>query len=321
MNQEKRMGFLKSEKSGEKRIAILPQDLIHVAHCEQLYIEEGYASDFHIDDEEYRDYGCHVVRKEEVLQMDILCDPKIGEASWIEKLPKHKVLFGWIHAGADEKLTSTLLKQEHTCYAWEDMYEMGRHIFWKNNQIAGGGGVLNALQYTGWLPYGKKAAIIGRGDVAIGSYHMLSNLGADVTMYSRQQEALFQKEVGMMDIIVMAIRWDQAREDHILTDAMLEKLKKDAIVIDVSADANGSIEHSITTSIDHPVYYLYKTQIYSVNNIPSIFYKSATVDISSTIAPYIDQLLTNQDNDTLNHCKIISNGCILDERIKTAQHR
>lgn len=321
MDKLLRMGFLKSEKSGEKRIAILPKDLKKVAHCEQLYFEEGYGSDFQIEDQEYLDYGTHVVSKNEVLKMDILCEPKIGEAAWLYDLPPGKILFGWIHAGADPKLTSMLVKQKHDCYAWEDMYEAGRHVFWKNNQIAGSGGVLNALQYTGWLPYGKKAAIIGRGDVAFGAYRILSNLGADVSVYSRTQEELFQIEASDMDIIVMAIRWDTARIDHILTDSILEILKKDAIIVDVSADVNGSIENSVTTSIDVPTYYLHKTLVYSVNNVPSIFYKTATEDISNMVSMYIDQLIEGEVNSVLRDAKIISDGCIWDKRIILAQNR
>lgn len=321
MSKLLRMGFLKSEKSGEKRIALLPKDLVNVKHCGQLYMEEGYASDFEIDDDEYRIHGCHIMTKQEVLQMDILCETKIGEASWLYDIEPGKVLFGWIHAGADPMLTSMLMERNHTCFAWEDMYETGRHIFWKNNQIAGAGGVLNALQYTGWLPYGKKAAIIGRGDVAIGAYHILSNLGADITVYSRLQEELFQKEAGDMDIIVMAIRWDTTREDHILTDAILGKMKKDAMIIDVSADVDGSIEHSITTSIEEPTYYLYKTKIYSVNNIPSIFYKTATEDVSSIVSEYLDLLITGTQNSTLADALIIADGNILDDRIIKAQKR
>lgn len=309
------MGFLKSEKSGEKRIALLPENLCRIKHCNQLYFETGYASDFQIEDEQYVAAGCHVVSKKELLTKDILCDPKIGEATYLKELTSPKVLFGWIHAGGDQALTSLLVKQKDICYAWEDMYEEQRHIFWKNNWLAGAGGVLNGLQYTGWLPYGKKAAILGRGDVAMGAYHMLCNLGADCCVYNRKQEALFQKEVADMDIIVMAIRYDTTRKQHILTDDLLKHMKKSAIIIDVSADVNGAIEHSITTSIEHATYYLFDTLVYSVNNVPSIFYKTATTEMSKVLAPYIDILIEQEENEVLKASKIIENGTILDQRI------
>lgn len=313
------MGLLKSEKSGEKRIAVLPDDLKDVRHCDHIYVEKDYAKDFGISDREYLNKNCHVVTRETVLQQDILCETKIGEGAYLKNLCGIKTIFGWIHAGADPELTALLKNHGHTCYAWEDMYEKEQHIFWRNNQIAGAGGVFNALQYTGWMPFGKKAAILGKGDVAVGAYRMLSRLGVDVRLYSRKQEHLFQNEVQEMDIVVMAIRWDTTRKDHILNDILLQKMKKDSIIIDVSADVNGAIQNSITTSIDQPTYHLFNDLIYSVNNVPSIFYKTATEDISHKITPYLDMLIEQKENETLRNCKIIASGSILDQRIIDAQ--
>lgn len=315
------MGFVRSDKEYEKRIAILPEDLPNVKNCEQLYFEEGYGKDFCLDDQTYSDAGCHVVSREEALMQDIICDTKIGEASYLSQLKEHVQLFGWIHAGADRALTNLLLDKKFTCFAWEDMYENGRHIFWRNNQIAGGGGVLNAMQYTGFLPYGLRAGIIGRGDTAIGAYHMLANLGADITVYNRKQEALFKKELPDMDIIVMAVRWDTQRKDYLISNEDRKNMKQDAIIIDISDDVDGAIERSISTSIAKPVYYRENILTYSVCNVPSIFYKTSTHGNSHIIAPYIDELLCQSIGATLKEALIAKNGIILDERINKQQNR
>lgn len=321
MNKCLTMAFLRSEKQFEKRIAILPEHMGEIKHLENLYFESGYGKDFQIEDEEYQKLGCHIVSKEVALTKDILCDTKIGEASYLAEIDDHKTLVGWIHAGADKALTDVLMKKQHRCYAWEDLYENERHLFWRNNQIAGAGGVMNALQYTGFLPYGMQAGVIGRGDSAVGASYMLSNLGAQVQHYSRSQEELFIKELPELDIIVMAIRWDTFRNDYLISSSSRKKMKKTAIIIDISDDVDGAIEKSISTTIEEPIYYLDDIMVYSVCNVPSIYYKTATKGVSKIMSMYIDKYIEQSDDPVIRNSLIIDNGNIIDERIIKQQNR
>lgn len=315
------MSFLRSEKPYEKRIAILPQDLQEVKYCDNVYIERGYGKDLGIEDAAYEAMGCHVVSKEEALTKEILCDPKIGEAGYVNSVDDHKTLVGWFHAGANKELSDCLIKKKHSCYAWEDFYQDERHCFWRNNQIAGAGGVMNALQYTGFFPYGKKAGILGRGDSAVGAYYMLSSLGADVRQYSRKQERLFIQELHQLDIIVMAIRWDTQRNDHLITSWSRQHMKKDAIIIDISDDVDGAIANSSSTSIQDPIYFLDGIMVYSVCNVPSIFYKTATKGISNVMKDYIDRFIEQDYDQVMENSLIIKEGIILDEQIRKQQQR
>ncbi|MRB78888.1 N(5)-(carboxyethyl)ornithine synthase, partial [Bacillus thuringiensis] len=88
--------------------------------------------------------------------------------------------------------------------AWEDMFESGRHVFWRNNEIAGEAAVLHAYNLYGKLPYETKVAILGRGNIGRGAYKTLVALGADVVMYDRRTEVLFQEELGKYDVLVNA---------------------------------------------------------------------------------------------------------------------
>ena len=315
------IGFVRSEKPYEKRIAILPSDLKNVIHKESLYFEKGYGSDFFIKDEEYSTLGCHVVDKIEVFKQDIICDTKIGEATYLKQLKDKTILFGWIHAAANQTLTETLVNKKMTCYAWEDMYEDKRHIFWENNRIAGAGGVLNALQYCGFLAQGCKAGIIGRGDTAMGAYQILSQLGANTCLFNREQESLFKKELPTFDIIVMAVRWDTMRDDYLISMEDLHTVKKTAIIVDVSDDEDGAIENSVSTTIKEAIYYREERMIYSVGNVPSIFYKTATKGVSKAVVKYLDILIEQKDNDVLKNALIIDQGKIIDTHIENYQNK
>lgn len=321
MKQCLTMAFVRSEKPYENRIAILPKDMTNIKHCNRLYFETGYGLDFKVEDFEYGRLGCHIVSREEALKQDIICDAKIGEASYLDDIDDHKILFGWIHAGSSKALTDTLIEKKHTCYAWEDLYENERHLFWRNNQIAGAGGVMNAMQYTGFFPYGLHAGIIGRGDTAAGAFYMLTSLGSDVRQYSRKQEELFIKELPQLDIIVMAVRWDTSRKDYLISSANRRRMKKNAVIIDISDDVDGAIENSKSTSIQDPIYYLDDIMVYSVCNVPSIYYKSATMGLSSVVNSFVDKLIEGSSDAVLNNSSIIKDGEILDERIIKEQHR
>lgn len=315
------IGFVRSEKPYEKRIAILPCDLEKVVHKDCLYFEKGYGSDFFIEDKEYEDLGCHIVDKSVALLQNIICDTKIGEATYLNQLKEETIIFGWIHAAANEDLTRLLIDKKMTCYAWEDMYEDNRHTFWENNRIAGAGGVLNALQYCGFLAQGCEAGIIGRGDTAMGAYQILSQLGANSRMFNREQEHLFKKELSQFDIIVMAVRWDTMRDDYLISNEDFKHIKKSAIIVDVSDDVDGAIQNSVSTSIKEAVYYREGRLIYSVGNVPSIFFRTATKGISKSIVDYLDILIRQENNEVLNKSLIIDKGTIINQHIANFQNK
>lgn len=323
MLKKKTIAFVKSDKAFEQRIAILPNDLIKVKNCDHIYIEKDYGSDFHIADTDYETWGAHIVSREVALQQNIICDPKIGEAKYLNTLTPGTTIFGWIHAVENPKLTELLLKKKLICYAWEDMFEDQRHIFSDNNFIAGESAVLHALLCHGKLPLNSQVAIIGRGNTAMGANYIMTSLGANVTFYNRHMEDLLRKQISHYDIVINAVLWDTARLDHILYHRDLLKMKSDALIIDVSDDLDGAIEGAQSTTFDQPTYQMDGITIYAVNNTPSIFYKTATKSISNAVSTYIDDLICER-SQKINDCKIISNGIINDGKIKTAidkQHK
>ena len=170
------IGFPISDKENENRRAILPTDLMKIRHPECIYIEKGYGKVLGIDDEQYVACGCHLAEHEEVLDKDIICDAKIGDAGYLKKLKEGKTIFGWIHAVQNKDITDILLDRKLTAYAWEDMFEEGRHCFWRNNEIAGEAAIMNAFHCHGLMPYNTKVALLGKGNVARGALKILTLL-------------------------------------------------------------------------------------------------------------------------------------------------
>lgn len=122
--------------------------------------------------------------------------------------------------------TNQVLNKNHTVLAWEEIYEDGRYIFYRNREIAGEAAVLQAFRYCGKMPYDCRVAIIGNGQTGKGAFRILAGLGANVDIYPRKHEKLFRKNIGEYDVLVNCVMWDTSRTDRLIYRTDLQKLKK-----------------------------------------------------------------------------------------------
>jgi N5-(carboxyethyl)ornithine synthase len=320
----KTMGFLISHKNGERRRAVLPEDLLCVKNKEYLYFEEGYGLSVGVTDDEFKKLGCKIVPRDKVFECDILTDVKLGDADYLKTIEGKKILFGWAHAVQNIEFTSDMLENNHTVIAWEEMYEHGRYLFYRNREIAGEAAVMHAFRYIGKMPYESNVAIIGNGQTAKGAMRILHGLGANVDVYPRKFENLFKEKMYDYDTIINCVMWDTSRTDRIIYKEDLKKMKKGTMIIDVSCDPYLEIETSHPTTIDNPVYSVDGVLHYAVDNTPAMYPLTVTKVLSSGISKYIDAIIENNvDNypDVLKKAIVIQDGHIIDERIAEFRKR
>ena len=316
----KTVGFPISHKENEYRRAIVPEHLKKIEHPELLYFEKDYGVVLGIDDSEYEACGSHVVSHEDVLAKDIICDPKIGDADYLTEL-KNQTIFGWVHATQNRDITDKLLQGSLTAFAWEKMFQKGRHVFWRNNELAGEAAIMHAFQCYARMPYETKVAVIGRGNTARGAIKVLNMLGADVRQYDRRTEELLRDELGQYDVIVNCVLWDVMRKDHIIYSDDLKRMKRNSMIIDVSCDRNGGIETSIPTTIEEPTYMVDGILHYVVDHTPALFHKTFTWNNSEVIWKYINELQSENYDEVLSDALIIKDGEIVDDEIRKFQGR
>jgi len=317
------IGFVISEKENERRRAILPAALKAVQNPHLVMVEQGYGKILNISDQAYLDAGAKIAARAECLRQDVVCDPKIGDASFLGQLSDRQTIFGWVHAERNPELTTLLLQRGLTALAWEDMYQNGRHVFWRNNELAGEAAVLHALTLFGKLPYTCKVAVIGRGNTGRGAFRILTSLGAEVTVYNRRTEKLLRQEIGQYDIIVNSVFWDMTRKDYLISREDLARMKKPSMIVDVSCDLDGAIESSHPTTFEEPVFMDSGILHYAVDHTPSIFSFSVSSILSKIIAHYIDPITDSKTHEhpVLNNAIIIEKGRILDKKTIRFQKR
>lgn len=319
-NDMKTVGFPISHKENEYRRAIVPEHLKKIEHPELLYFEKGYGVVLGIDDSEYEVCGSHIASHEDVLAKDIICDPKIGDADYLTEL-KNQTIFGWVHATQNRDITDKLLQGGLTAFAWEKMFQKGRHVFWRNNELAGEAAIMHAFQCYARMPYETKVAVIGRGNTARGAIKVLNMLGADVRQYDRRTEELLRDELGQYDVIANCVLWDVMRKDHIIYRDDLKRMKRNSMIIDVSCDRNGGIETSIPTTIEDPTYVVDGVLHYVVDHTPALFHKTFTWNNSEVIWRYINELQSENYGKVLSDALIIKDGEIVDQEIIEFQNR
>lgn len=316
----KTVGFPISKKENEKRRALLPKHINQIKHKELIYIETGYGEVIGYSDQDYLDQGIKVCSRNEILKKDIICDPKVGDAEYLNVL-KNQTIFGWVHAVQNREITDIILLNKLSVIAWEDMYKDGRHIFFRNNQIAGEAAIIHAFLSHGLFPYETKVAVIGRGNIAQGAIKILTKLGAEIVVYNRVMEKMLRKEISEFDVVVNAILWDTSRTDHIIYKEDLKEMKKGSLIIDISCDRHGAIATSVPTSIKDPIYDVDGITHYAVDHTPAMFYRTISDSLSEITAIYIDLLITEAYSPTVQCALIVKDGKVLDERINKFQKR
>ena len=316
-----KIGFIISKKENENRRAIVLKDLDKIQNKSLVYFEKDYGKNLDFSDEDIIMKGFNIDTRENILKnCNIICDPKIGDAEYLSQL-ENQTIFGWVHATQNFDVAQTCIDKKLTCYAWEKMYDGNKHIFYRNNQIAGEAAVLHAMLLYGKDFLGLNAAILGNGNTAMGASKILHKFGAKTEIYTRKMEENFRKELKNYDIIVNCVLWDVSRKDHIINKEDLRKMKKGALIIDISCDKNGAIETSIPTTIKEPTYVVDEIIHYVVDHTPSLLYKDASESISKEVCKYIDSLILDKENKILKDALIIENGNVIDNSINIFQNR
>ena len=299
---------------------MVPSDVKNIRNKSLVFVERGYGEVLGFNDIDYMEAGVNVVSREEALSKDIVCDPKIGDAEYLSDLRK-QIVFGWIHAVQNKDIADSIIDGGLTAFAWEDMYDFGRHCFWRNNEIAGEAAIMHAYMCYGVFPYNTKVAVVGRGNTARGAIKTLNYMGANVVCYDRRTESLLRQEIGEYDVIVNAVLWDTKRKDHIISRDDLKRMKRNSMIVDISCDRNGGIETSIPTTIDNPTYMVDGVIHYVVDHTPSIFWRTASDGISAVVSKHVDSLISGVLDEVLRGALIVKDGKIIDERITAFQKR
>jgi N5-(carboxyethyl)ornithine synthase len=330
-----------SSKRNERRLPIHPDHLPRLPEPlrRRLIFEEGYGASLGIGDEEIaRQTGGIATRRELLADLGAVVLPK-PEVEDLETLREGGFLWGWPHCVQQRALTQVAIERRQTIIAFEDMFvwgpdgQVGRHTFYKNNELAGYCAVLHALQLKGIDGhYGdqRKTVIISFGAVSRGAIYALKARGyRDITICIQRPDHEVREEVpdcryvrirpsaegdarqvivehdgterpfldliGEADIIVNGIFQDPDQPMMFVTEDEMSHLRRGCLIIDVSCDEGMGFSFAKPTTFDDPMFNVGSIDYYAVDHTPSYLWESASRSISAALLVHLPTVLAGRE--------------------------
>ncbi|RKY56332.1 MAG: NAD(P) transhydrogenase subunit alpha [Candidatus Neomarinimicrobiota bacterium] len=331
-----------SRKEDEKRVPIHPDHLSRLSEeiRKQLIFEKGYGEPFGLDDEFFVSQTGGVASRHELLaEIGSVIIPKPILAD-LQEIREGGLIWGYPHCTQQNDITQIAIDKKLTLIAFEDMFvwspdgHMGRHTFYKNNEMAGYCAVIHALQLKGIDGhYGnqRKVTIFSFGAVSRGAIYALKAHGfRDITICIQRPDHEIREEI--LDVHYIRIRDginDEARivtvehdgtieplskliseseiiingiyqnTDHpvnFVTEEEKDNLKPGCLIIDISCDEGMGFYFAKPTTFKKPILSIDNIEYYAVDHTPSYLWESASRSISAALIVYLSTILGGHES-------------------------
>ena len=343
------IGIPKETSFQERRICLTPDavnSLVFQGH--RVMIESGAGESSSYSDKEYSDAGAEITKDtKKVFGCPMILKVEPPSIKEIEMINENTIIISAIQLKTITKPYFTALsKKKCTALAFEYIKdEDGSYPAVKSlSEIAGTASILIASELMITNEFGKglllgnitgvpptDVLIIGAGTVGEFAAKAAIGLGANVKVFDnsitklrRLQNNLNQriftstihpksllKALRRCDVAIGAMRGKE-RCPIIVTETMVEHMKKGAVIVDVSIDMGGCFETSEVTTHEKPTFFKNNVLHYCVPNIPSRYSKTASLSISNILTPYLLQIAEDGGIESAIRCnKGLKNGVYL----------
>ena len=323
----------------ERRICLTPDavnSLTFQGH--RVMIEAGAGENSSYSDKEYSDAGAEVTNDtRKVFGCPMILKVGTPTLAEIEMMNPQTILISSIQLKTKSKAYfEALTKKKITALAFEYIKdEDGSYpAVRSSSEIAGTASILIAAELMITNEFGKgllfgnitgvaptEVVIIGAGTVGEFAAKTALGLGATVKIFDnsitklrRLQNSLNQriftstiqnkgllKALRRCDVAIGAMRGID-RCPVIVSETMVEHMKKGAVIVDVSIDTGGCFETSEVTSHERPTFIKSNVLHYCVPNIPSRYSKTASLSISNIISPFLMKIAEDGGLESAIRC-------------------
>lgn len=340
------IGIPKETSYQERRICLTPDAVSSlVSHGHQVMIESGAGVNSSYSDKDYSEAGAEVTNDTaKVFSCPIILKVEPPTLQEIAMMNHEAILISAIQLKTQKKdFFEALSTKKITALAFEFIKDDdGSYPAVKSlSEIAGTASVLIAAELminnndgkgllfgniTGVPP--TEVVILGAGTVAEYAVRTALSLGANVKVFDnsitklrRLQNTLNQriftstihdkallKALRRCDVAIGAMR-GKNRTPIVVSETMVEHMKKGAVIVDVSIDTGGCFETSEVTTHERPTFIKNNVIHYCVPNIPSRYSKTASISISNIISPILIHIAEDGGIELAIRCnKGLKNG-------------
>jgi len=319
------IGVPKEIKDNESRVGITPvgvKALSEAGHKVLVETQAGAQSGF--PDDEYQNAGAEIVGEaghiwgisEMVVKVKEPIEPEYPY------FRQGLVLFTYLHLAPVPDLTSKLLDSKVIGIAYETVRDRQGTLplLTPMSEIAGRMSVQVGASYLererggrgillGGVPGVPPAhvCIVGGGVVGTNAARIALGFGAKTTLIDvnlnrlRELDDVFNGRLYTLasnsynienatreaDLVIGGVLIPGATAPKIVTRAMVSKMKKGAVIVDVAIDQGGCIETAQPTSHSNPSYTVDGVVHYCVTNMPGAVPHTSTLALTNSTFPYV----------------------------------
>lgn len=312
-------------KDNENRVGLTPdgaETLVDDGH--RVVVEAGAGDGAGFSDGLYEDAGAEIGSAEDAWGADLQVKIKEPLEDEYAFLDEDTTLFTYFHLAADEELTDEVLDSGMTAIAYETVEEDGElPLLRPMSQVAGRMAPMMGAYYqskpeggAGTLAPGipgvepAQVMVLGGGTVGENAARVASGMGADVTVYEKDQGRMeeldrmldanvdtrisnrynIREALPDTDMVIGAVLVKGASAPTVIEEQDLELMDEGSVIVDVAVDQGGCIETTEPTTHTDPVYEHDGVLHYAVTNMPAAYPETSTEGITNATLPYIREI-------------------------------
>jgi alanine dehydrogenase len=332
-------------KDHESRVGLVPAGvhaLVEAGH--RVRVQEGAGMGSAVTDSDYVSAGAEMVpTAAEAWGADMVVKVKEPLPSEFCYLRPDLLLFTYLHLAPLPELTAALLEKKVSAVAYETIREEDGSLplLTPMSEVAGrlavqvGGHYLQRTfggrgMLLGGVPGVPPAevCIVGGGVVGLNSAKMAIGNGAQVTIIDKSLPRLrflddtfgssiitiassafaIAEAVRRCDLLIGGVLIPGAAAPKLVTRAMISKMKRGAVVVDVAVDQGGCLQTTRATTHTDPVFEVDGVIHYCVANMPAAVPRTSTFALTNATLPYVLKLAAHGVEESTSSSPAIREG-------------
>ena len=303
-----RIGVPREVKPGERRVALLPDDvgaLVEAGHEVVVQLQAGAAVG--ADDDAYFERGAFNGTAAQVWGCELVVKVKEMLPEDLRHLPPDRAIFCFHQLPSEPERTRALAERRATAIAFE-MVRDARGGFPLLAPMSVISGRMAVEAVSCFLPaQGGRALVLGAGNAGMSAARVALDRGMTVAILTRSEGSrdaarsagfacdlatpqAIEREALAADLVVGAVLAPGQPTPKLLPRALVRRMKPGAVIADISIDAGGVAETSRATSHAEPTFEDEGAIHYCVSNIPGADPGAATAALSSALRPLVREL-------------------------------
>lgn len=340
------IGVPKEIKQSEYRVALTPAGVTMLkAAGHEVLIEEGAGSGSGFEDSDYMREGANIASTAAEVwgKADMIMKVKEPLAEEFGYFREGLLLFTYLHLAAAADLTKALVERGVTAIAYETIQlpNGSLPLLTPMSEVAGRMSVQVGAQFLEAFNGGRgvllggvpgvppaEVVIIGGGIVGTNAAKIALGMGANVVILEKSADRMrylddvfggrlrtlmssplnIAEAVNHADLLIGAVLIPGAKAPQLVTDQMVQMMRKGSVIVDVAVDQGGSIETvDRPTTHKDPIYMKHGVVHYAVANIPGAVPRTSTFALTNaTISYALD--LANKGLDAIRRSVPLQKG-------------